>query len=188
MPHGGGPCRWTSVLFSGWSATPPVQPPVPTPSSGPWRGSSDSSLPFFFNCFGIFVSCFTRNTLPLTKTLNNAIDKASERFLSTTQRGEAKEAKKRGRAAAQNRGYQVGGGDDDGDGFQFMPAVSSSSSSSSYSCLWVQFIHEAHARGGRDGHRARPQDPAAHRTEEWAGSTTPTNHMRPTRCHCPWAF
>ena len=69
-------------------------------------------------------------TLSLTKTLNNAIDKASERFLSTTQRGEAKEAKKRGRAAAQNRGYQVGGGDGDGDGFQFKSTSSSSSSPS----------------------------------------------------------
>ena len=68
--------------------------------------------------------------MPLTKTLNNAIDKASERFLSTTQRGEAKEAKKRGRAAAQNRGYQVGGGDGDGDGFQFKSTSSSSSSPS----------------------------------------------------------
>ena len=93
--------------------------------------------------------------MPLTKTLNNAIDKASERFLSTTQRGEAKEAKKRGRAAAQNRGYQVGGGDGDGDGFQFKSTYNFVFLLLTFPCSWVQFIHEAHARGGRDGHRAR---------------------------------
>ena len=34
-------------------------------------------------------------TLSLTKTLNNAMDKANNRFLSQMQRGEARKAKKR---------------------------------------------------------------------------------------------
>ena len=95
-----------------------------------WKGELLSRINFFGTTEVEKVDDNEKATLSLTKTLNNAIDKANNRFLSQIQRREreARKSKKRDRAAAQNRGYQVGGGDGDGDGFQFKSTSSSSSS------------------------------------------------------------
>ena len=90
-----------------------------------WKGDILPRLHFFGTTEVEELDDKEKATLSLTKTLNNAIDKANNRFLSQMQREEAAKAKKRDRAAAQDRGYQVGGGDD---GFQFEPALSPSSS------------------------------------------------------------
>ena len=95
-----------------------------------WNGDLLSRIDFFGTTEVEKVDDNEKATLSLTKTLNNAMDKANNRFLSQIQRGEARKAKKRDRPAAQNRGYQVGGGDGDGDGFQFKSTSSSSSSPS----------------------------------------------------------
>ena len=120
-----------------------------------WKGDLLPRLHFFGTTEVEELDDKEKATLSLTKTLNNAIDKTNNRFLSQIQRGEARKAKKRDRPAAQNRGYQVGGGDGDGDGFQFKSTYNFVFPPPTFPCSWVQFIHEAHARGGRDGHRAR---------------------------------
>ena len=119
-----------------------------------WKGDLLPRLHFFDTTEVEELDDKEKATLSLTKTLNNAIDKANNRFLSQMQREEAAKAKKRDRAAAQDRGYQVGGGDD---GFQFKPALSSSSSpppvqrSTKEGHFESDQRHDAEATGDRHG-------------------------------------
>ena len=60
-----------------------------------WNGDLLSRIDFFGTTEVEKVDDNEKATLSLTKTLNNAIDKANNRFLSQMQRGEARKAKKR---------------------------------------------------------------------------------------------